>query len=103
MYKSHGPSPVFYIKADGTQVAYFPEPLAKWVGVNDQGQTAMLDSSNCLDETCPAEAKAAQQAYWDGIVVGAAVRRQKPINHKAKKKQQVMDLRSGARRRFDLE
>jgi hypothetical protein len=29
--------------------------------------------------------------------------KQKPIDYKAKKKQQVMDLRSGARRRFDLE
>ena len=100
-YKSHDPSPVLYIKTDGTQVANFPESLAKWDGVDNRGQTAMLDSSNCLDETSPAEAEVAQQAYWDGI--GAAVRKQKPINHKAKKKQQVMDLRSGARRRFDLE
>ena len=28
-YKSHGHSPVLYIKADGTQVANFPESLAK--------------------------------------------------------------------------
>ena len=63
----------------------------------------MLDSSNCLvDETCPVEAEVAQQAYWDDGI-GAAVRKQKPINHKAKKEQQVMDLSSGARRRFDLE
>ena len=48
-YKSHGPSPVLYIKADGTQVTNFPESLAKWAGMDDRGRTAMLDSSNCLD------------------------------------------------------
>ena len=80
-------------------MANFPESLAKWVDMDDRGQTAMLDSSNCLDETSPAEAEVAQQAYWDGI--GAAVRKQKPINHKAKKKQRVMDLlRSGAREKL---
>ena len=66
---SHVPSPVLYLKADGTQVAHFPESPAKWASVDDQSQTAaMLDSSNCLDETCPpVEAEVAQQAYWDGI------------------------------------
>ena len=72
-YESHVPSPVLYVKADGTQVTNFPESLAKWAGVDDRGRTAMLDSLNCVDETCPAEAKVAHQAYWDGI--RAAVRK----------------------------
>ena len=71
-YESHVPSPVLYVKEDGTEVTNFPESLAKWAGVDDQGRTAMLDM-NCADETCPADAREAYQAYLDGI--RAAVRK----------------------------
>ena len=70
-FESHVPSPVLYTKADGTQVTNFPDSLAKWAGADDRGRTALLDAS-CKDETCPADAKAAEQAYWDSI--RAAVR-----------------------------
>lgn len=71
-YESHVPSPILFIKEDGTEVTNFPESLAKWAGVDDGGRTAVLDS-NCQGDTCPADAKLAEQAYWDGI--RAAVRK----------------------------
>ncbi|KAI2500997.1 hypothetical protein MHU86_13471 [Fragilaria crotonensis] len=71
-YESHVPSPVLYVKEDGTEVTNFPESLAKWAGVDDQGRAAMI-GMNCADETCPADAREAYQAYLDGI--RAAVRK----------------------------
>jgi hypothetical protein len=71
-HESHVPSPILFIKEDGTEVTNFPESLAKWAGVDDAGRTAVLDS-NCQGDTCPADAKVAEQAYWDGI--RAAVRK----------------------------
>lgn len=63
--ESHVPSPPIQTKADGTQITNFPESLALWANVNDKDRTAMLSCQE--DQTCPADAKKAEQRYWDGI------------------------------------
>ena len=69
--ESHIPSPPIIIKEDGTEITNFPDSLALWANVSDADRTAMQSCQE--DQTCPADARHAEQRYWDGI--RAAIRK----------------------------
>jgi hypothetical protein len=46
---SHVPSPVLYVKEDGTQVTNFPQSLAKWAGVSNHKEECSAPSTGDIE------------------------------------------------------
>jgi hypothetical protein len=66
---SHVPSPVLYMKDDGTQVTNFPQSLAKWAGVVLEEEDG--DATTCANDNDDANVEKythhEQPDYWDKI------------------------------------
>jgi hypothetical protein len=59
---SHVPSPVLYIKEDGTQVTNFAQSLAKWAGIDIAQEACSADN-----ETFSFLEQESQQDFWDAL------------------------------------
>jgi hypothetical protein len=59
---SHVPSPVLYIKKDGTQVTNFAQSIAKWAGMDIAQEICSADI-----ETFSFLEQESQQDFWDAL------------------------------------
>jgi hypothetical protein len=85
---SHVPSPVLYMKEDGTQVTNFPQSLAKWAGVvleeeEDATTAAACANDNDADANVEKYSHHEQPNYWNKIRMAIPHAKANPLSSSA--------------------